>query len=288
MEDEIVTYLTLYIPIAIFIIGSIGNSFVIAILTRDKFRKITLFRYLIVATVFDYLNVFMAIVDFNTDFFQINNLTLNCKIFNYAAFFIYQCSPWIMVISSIDRLLAVKYPFNTQFRLKGKFQALVVYIVFQVLALLNIPFYIYTDIIVDETNTTTCGPTIDSQVLLIMPLCNMFIAVIIPYIIIGTTSCMLGFYLIRQKKRFEHIKSNFLKERKLVKTLIAIDSFFLICYLPYSINQLINYFSPNAFYDSINNVTDILTYIYSASNIFILLASNQMFRSYFISLFCCA
>ena len=99
---------------------------------------------------------------------------------------------------------------------------------------------------------------------------------------------MLGYHLIRQKKRFERIKSSFSKERKLVKTLISIDSFFLICYLPFSINQLIHDISPNDFLsDYFYYVTDILTYIYSASNIFIFLASNQKFRSYFISLFCC-
>ena len=191
MEDPILTYLILYIPIAIFIIGSIGNSIVIVILTRYKFRKIPLFRYLIVATVFDYLNVFMLIVDFKPDFFKINSFSLNCKIYNYAAYFIYECSPWIMVISSIYRLIAVKYPFKTQFRLKGKFQAFGVYTIFQVLALANIPFYIYSDIITDTSNATTCDATIDSHDILIIQLCNMLIAIIIPSTIIGTTTCTL-------------------------------------------------------------------------------------------------
>ena len=39
MEDTIMNYLTLYIPITLFIIDTIGNSIIVAILTRDKFRQ---------------------------------------------------------------------------------------------------------------------------------------------------------------------------------------------------------------------------------------------------------
>ena len=283
-----IIYLTLLTPIVIFVISGIGNSIVIAILTRVQFRKIPLFRYLIVAAVFDFLNTAMSIVDFNTDFFQINIFCFNCKIFNYTAFFIYQCSPWIMVICSIDRLLAVKYPFKTQFRLKGKFQALAVYTILQFLALASIPFYIYSEIVeIDKSNTTTCGVT-NYQDVFIVNIFNMLLSTIIPYIIIGTSTLVLGCHMMRHKKRFKHSKRGFSKERLLVKTLIAIDSFFLICYLPFSIYVLIHYISPSEFSnDFIYYVTNILTYIYSSSTIFILLASNHKFRNYFINLFCC-
>ena len=117
---------------------------------------------------------------------------------------------------------------------------------------------------------------------------NMFLSTILPYTIIVATTFALGYHMIKQKKRVNQNKINFSKEHMLVKTLIAIDSFFLICYLPYSIYDIIYYISP---FELINNyfyyVSDVLTYIYSSCNLFVLLASNHKFRNYFICLFFC-
>ena len=98
------------------VISAVVNSLVLIILMKPKLLKESLFRYFIVTTIVDSINMFL-IWPFNfQDAFQINSSQISCKLFNYLPRVFYQLSPWINVLISIDRLLAVKFAHKFKFR----------------------------------------------------------------------------------------------------------------------------------------------------------------------------
>ena len=102
--------------VAFSITGVIGNTFVILILSRPKFRKESLFRYLLIASIVDTIYSFCIWPFTYQDDFLTSKIEIMCKLSFYISRIIYQLSPWIIVISSIDRYVATKYPTKLLFR----------------------------------------------------------------------------------------------------------------------------------------------------------------------------
>ena len=145
-ELQLNEYLNLITPIVVTTIGLVGNSLVLIILSNVKFRKISFFRYLIVTTVVDLLNLILCWPDYHRDFFKVNSVGVICKLYEFFAYMLYQLSPWIMVLSSIDRLAAVKYPTRFQFRNSIKFQIASISFLLVSLSLVDYPFISMEDV----------------------------------------------------------------------------------------------------------------------------------------------
>ena len=188
-----------------------------------------------------------------------------------------------MVLSTLDRLIAVKFPTRFQFRNSIKFQIAAIGTLFLSLLLIDFPLLILEDVFL-QFNQSKCN-IVGTQNGVVMVTVNIFFSTFIPFIIIVTSTFMIAKQLIIQKKRFQQNKNNFSKELKLAKTLIAIDSFYLACYLPFNIGGLSYYLSSNSqfywtiFIDALN----ILNYVYPSCDFFVIFASNRVFRKHLLS-----
>jgi hypothetical protein len=211
------------------IIAIIGNSLVLIILSKPKLRKESLFRYFIVTTIIDTINI-LLIWPFNfTDAFQINSSEISCKLFNYLPRVFYQFSPWINVLSSIDRLLAVKYTYRFKFRNELKYQLLAISLIFVTILLVDFPNYYYPEISLNETSCIFSNWTI----WLFIDLYAALMAVILPFSIMIITSVVTVRQLIKIKLKIN--KTNFENEKQLIKVSFGINFLFLISNIAYVI-----------------------------------------------------
>ena len=262
----------------------VGNSLVLFILSKPEFLKVSMFRYLFAATIFDTINVLASWPSVFPDAFQINNNSLSCKLYLYFFFIPFQTSPWIISMSSVDRYLSIKYPKSLGFRNKFGFQMTAIIIIVVAIIMIDTPFLIYHDVVSNETG---CAPT-TYQVQFYLDILNDLVSTIIPFCFMISTTLLTAYLLINQKAKLKVNSKKLKKEMQLIKILFALDFYFLICNLPCCILTIvddvlgINYFNTLSFY-----ILNALSNVFFSCDFFIYFSFNKLFKRRFISLLKC-
>ena len=263
------------------VVSLIGNSLVLFIITRPRLLKVAMFRYYIAVTIIDTINVLATFLYVFPKYTGFNTNKFSCKLINFTTNVAYILSPWTTLLACSDRYLSVKYPSSLQFRNDFKYQLLAITIVFSVITLINTPFYIFS--ILDE-NQTFCKMASDFQVEFSMDLFNAFQATFIPFLLMILITVLTARELFISRKKFN--KQKFRNEIKFIKVLLAMNFFFLVTNLPYSILNVYYYtigisnFIDTFLYDAflfLNN-------IYYSCDFFVFFMSNRLFREYFFKL----
>jgi hypothetical protein len=314
-------YYNLITTILFTTISFIFNPIVFLILTKPDFRKQSLFRYQVVGTVTDSLNIIMIWANFYPNFFKINESETNCKFISYITQVLTQLSLWINVVSSIDRLLAVNF-INFKIRNELKFQALVLITLFFVILLLNFPILHFNQISAisyEFNNTDIIEFNISSSALsankvsvntqeidVILYSCNIdqnahayisyllaLMSTFIPFtLMIGTTG--LIFYQLKVNKR--KINQNISdRDKKFVKNLLGLNLFYFICYTPSVIYNILNFLYTPSYMNASEyififvyyNLISCLIYIYMLCNFFVFFLSNKLFKKRFLLMIGC-
>ena len=282
--DQINYYLNLVSAILFSAVGLIGNTLILFILARPEFRNVSMFRYSIVSAFNDMLVLTTMwlylpyVLDFNT-------YSINCKLIQYFGYLFYQFCPWIIVVSAIDRLLSVKYPTRFHFRTKIKFQATVLTSIFITLVFIDIPFYMYFDI-QGSGNETYCGTT-DSNAQFYNDILSSLISTIIPFVSMIFSTIVVGHHFLIKKKQFKKNRKRWQNEVQFLNILLAMNGFFLICNLPFCIQQLtfdgLEFNNQSYFYQYfVAYLTSNFGYAYNAFSFFLYFSCNKRFRNSFL------
>ena len=112
--------------ITISLVAIIGNSLIFYILAKPEFRSQSFFRYLFFGTIFNTINALLIWPINYPDFFLINEILISCNIQQYINDVSTTFSGWIIVLTSVDTFLSVKYP--TKFQLVKSFKAQIIII----------------------------------------------------------------------------------------------------------------------------------------------------------------
>ena len=267
------------------IIGVTGNSLVFYILTRPKFLKESIFRLFIISEIAATVLLISSMVYGVLTFLKLDVPPTFCKIFLFLTYIFYGFYPWVSVLNSLDRLLTLKYPKNFKFLKTFKTQVLTAISIFCMFMIFNIPRIVYGA----RTNRTLCAIN-DDQAGFYVNLINLVISDIIPFFIMICSTFLIFHYLITQKKKLQENVSNFRREKQFIKSVLAMDLWFLICYSPFCIMQLLRFtvqFDNSARFNLLNDITVILATIEVSCNFFVYLLCNRLFRCYFLSIIGC-
>ena len=254
-----------------------GNFVVIYVMTRPKFLKISLFRFLAVASFLSILKTTFWILNSFQDPLGINSSSFNCKIFYYFCYLPYQCITWIVVWTGIDRYLSVKYPKKFLVRNKTKFQAFTILIIVVFHLLNNVPILFLFDIVSNNCQMISYSFGI------VVVIENGFFGTALPGLSMIILSWMIYRLLIGSKNK---IGANKKKEIRLFKTLTSIYSLNLICNLPYYISYVtvcilqVN-FEATVFWPIMQYVSS----SYSSLDFFIYFMTNRLFREHCLKTF---
>ena len=276
--EKIKNNFNLISSIALTIIGIVGNLLVVYILTRKYFRKQSMFRYLVFATVVDTFNILSTWPIIYANFFQLNNLELNCKVFFYAVYVGFQFSPLLILVSTIDRYITVKGTIMFVFRKKLKYQILVILAIFLSLLAIDSPFFIYYKLGANETGCQPINVTTSTY----LDILDGLIAAVIPFVLMILFNSLIACKLINQKAKLHQNRRKIKKDTLHFKTTCAICLYFLFCNLPFCIftvtNDLlgIDYIGTFTFF-----ILNTLTYVYSSCNLFVYILANRIFRNHF-------
>ena len=256
------------------VIGILGNTIVLIILSRPEFLKESTFRYLIMSTLGSTVRVLFTWPLGFPDFFMVTKIGLVCKIVSYTSFIAGRWMPWINSLSAVDRYLAVRFPHKLKWRTQAKCQAIAVITVFALLLLLNLPFYFYVD---KPLNQTGCA--VDKENGIFISSWNMLITMVLPVTTMIIFTCLTTRRLIKRKMHFN--KKDFTMEKRYFKVLLWLNIYLIICYLPYTVLYVV-YFSLNfEFVGSFGySLVVLLVNAYAAFDFFVYLSSNKRFREY--------
>ena len=275
------------------VFGILGNSLEIYVFSTPKFREVSLFRYLLVAAI---VNIYNAINVWPTSYaalFEITSKRLNCILYLFLNNVFGEFGAWILVLSSFDRFLSIKYP-HFKLRNELRFQAFAMLIVLIVLIIINIPMVLEYQII-DSSNTSICHTNPSSEALFIN-IALLIIWVVIPFILMILSTSLIAYQLlVAMKRTLRKDKKQFKKTVKFVKLVLVLDLYFLICYLPSTILVFVTVFyllnDISFVIDNLNTLTYATDVCNFLNNIFfcfefaLFLIFNKLFRDHVLTMF---
>jgi len=259
-------------------IGIPGNFMIIYIYTRENFRKVPMFRYFIVSTLFETINLLLYWPLISS---SINSNSLFCKLSQYLSYLVSLNISWIGVLVSIDRYLSIKYPYKFKFRSEFIYQMIFIISILIISILINIPIAHYY-----SSYNNTCDIK-DEEISLKINIIDLLVSTVIPFIIMILSSALIGSYLIKNKMKFKDKTLD--KEKQLIKILFSMDIFFFICYSPYSVYAILEAKnniddSSKSYYEKLYLFVNFVLLIYCSFGFFMHLICNIQFRKYFFTM----
>ena len=261
--------------ITISAIALIGNSIIVYILAKPEFRKESFFRYLFIRTIVDTINAMLIWPSIYPDFFLIHNILIICQFNHYVNDVFNTLSSWIIVISSIDIYLTVKYPTKFHYRKKFKYQMIIFLILFITICSLYSTDFIYT--ITDPKNNCKA---VSFQISFYLNLYSMILFAVLPFIIMAITN-ILTYLQLRERKINRNQPK---KAKKLFKTSLGLNLFFFISNIPVFTVYVIGNISNTNFSDFFYNIFNLISFAYFSFDFFIYIIANRLFREYFYNI----
>ena len=256
------------------IIGLFGNPYVIYNFTRKQFLKVSIFRYLIASIIADTVNLLSNWPLVFPDVFLINELSLSCKIFNYFFNVPYQVSPWILGWDSIDLYLSIK-GIKSRYRKKFKYQLLAILFIVVFISIANVPLILNYGV-----DAVEGCMIINAELLIYLDIWNGLLSIIIPFIIMCFSAFFIWLELLKKREKLrEENKKNYETQVKFFKILCIMDIYLLVCYLPYSIDVIVNdILSINSFSTLSFYIVNCISNVFPACNVLIYFIFNKLFR----------
>ena len=203
------SYITTVTSILLTVIGFIGNSISIHILTRPVFIKVPMFRYFLFCEIKNLIYFVYMWTWYVPNRFEWMIPSMFCKLWEYIGYVMYTMLSWVSVLNSIDRLLSFKYSDKYDFRKKFKYQALAVATILLLSMITNVPFYLYFVV----TNSTICHIQ-DQEAVFYIYLVNSFISNIIPFIIMTVSTILILKHLVSKKRATHPNTTDFKREKQ--------------------------------------------------------------------------
>ncbi len=288
-------FLNYFLPLFIFLLGWLGNIFGLKVLSNKALKKIgpkLVYQYLFIA---DSIYLLYSITIILQLVYHLDVTILSiiiCKLLHYFGYQFSVLSPFLVVYISIDRYVSIEYSARRFFLRKSKTQHIFFWLVILILHLYYIPVVVFFEILSDTitfSNTTTFSLScyLDSNVsTILVSYMDLAIRVILPFTMMSVLTGLLIKSVFKSRNR---IVENFLaeqnktfyKEIRLSFTSILVNLLYIITQLPASIAYYYpQYFSKNAY-----NATIYIFFLNYASNFYILLSTNSLFREKFFKLF---
>jgi hypothetical protein len=98
-------------------------------------------------------------------------------------------------------------------------------------------------------------------------------------------------HFVTKKMRMRQDRINYNREREFVKSVLTMDLWFIVCYSPLCIMDLLQYIVSkdvmfNDYWNIFHDISVLLAMINTSLNFFVLLACNKLFKNEFSTIVC--
>ncbi|KAL1278487.1 hypothetical protein QQF64_025160, partial [Cirrhinus molitorella] len=221
----------------IFLLGTIGNSLVLAVLLRSgQVGYNTTNLFILNLSVADFFFIIFC-VPFQATIYSLEGWVFGsfmCKVVHFFINLTMYASSFTLAAVSVDRYLAIRYPLRSR-ELRTPCNAVVAMVVIWGLSLIFAgPYLSYYDLI-DFENSNVCVPGWEEHNRKVLDTCTFVFGYVIPVLIVSLSYTRTIKYLWTAVDPLDGMSESKRAKRKVTKMIIIVTVLFCICWLPYHV-----------------------------------------------------
>ncbi|XP_005144335.2 galanin receptor type 2 [Melopsittacus undulatus] len=282
------------IPLAyllIFLIGTVGNCLVLAVLLRSGRVKNTTNLFILNLGVAD-LCFILCCVPFQATIYTLDGWVFGpfmCKAVHFFIFLTMYSSSFTLTTVSLDRYLAIRYPLHSRELRTPRNTLTAICFIWGLSFILSGPYLSYYKEF-QLANLTVCHPIWEISQRKVMDICTFIFSYIIPVLILSLTYGRTIHYLWRSVDPLQDMSEAKKAKRKVTRIIIIVAVLFCLCWLPHHLLILCVWFG----YFPLNHTTYVLrilshlvSYTNSCVNPIVYALVSKYFRKGFKEILIC-
>ncbi|XP_010201816.1 galanin receptor type 2 [Colius striatus] len=288
-QPEVVIIPLLYF--VIFLVGTVGNCLVLAVLLRNGQVKNTTNLFILNLGVAD-LCFILFCVPFQATIYTLEGWVFGpfmCKAVHFFIYFTMYASSFTLATVSLDRYLAIRYPLHSR-ELRTPRNALVaICFIWGLSFIFSGPYLSYYQEF-QFANLTVCHPIWDISRRKVMDICTFVFSYIIPVLILSLTYTRTIRYLWSSVDPLQDMSESKKAKRKVTRMVIIVAILFCLCWLPHHLVILyvwFGYFPLNHATYVLRVLSHLISYANSCLNPIVYALVSKHFRKGFKKIFIC-
>ncbi|XP_053231949.1 galanin receptor type 2 [Podarcis raffonei] len=285
---------SILIPLAyslIFLVGTVGNSLVLAVLLRNRQVNNTTNLFILNLGVAD-LCFIVFCVPFQATIYTLDDWIfgpLMCKAVHFFIYLTMYASSFTLTTVSLDRYLAIRYPLHSRELRTPRNALTAICLIWGLSFIFSGPYISYYQEF-QVANVTVCHPIWKVSQRKVMDLCTFAFSYVIPVLILSLTYVRTIRYLWTSVDPIKDMSDSKKGKRKVTRMIIIVAVLFCLCWLPHHLVILCFWFG----YFPLNNATYVLrilshliSYANSCVNPIVYALVSKHFRKGFKKIFSC-
>ena len=292
MNPLVYDFVTVTLPIVVFFVGVLGNIMIIAVLVRDKFKKVSSRKILCALVLNDLLST-LTILVYHGSAFNFNFIYENKFVCQFLVFLNYEfgvVSGWTMCLVNIERLISIKYS-NVKIFVDNWSFSLILLVVYgwnfgiyfartlQVTLFDGFTGRILTNFTDLNGNDSIICDVYDPNADFIYSMIDLVNSTLVPFLLMIVSSILIikSIYDIRKRLLINHtIKDmrRFKRDLQFSITILVLDLFYFAFNLPYCLYSFLG----DPLNDFMFTVMDMIFYTQYIFNILAYVILNSEFQ----------
>uniref|UniRef100_A0A8C8SBI3 G-protein coupled receptors family 1 profile domain-containing protein n=1 Tax=Pelusios castaneus TaxID=367368 RepID=A0A8C8SBI3_9SAUR len=276
----------------IFLLGTVGNGLVLAVLLRNGQVKYTTTNLFILNLAMADLCFIICCVPFQATIYTLDGWLFGpfaCKAVHFLIYLTMYASSFTLAAVSVDRYLAIRYPLKSR-DLRTSQNAVVAIIVIWTLSLLFAGPYLSYYQIVHYHGVPICVPVWEDQHRKIMDIFTFVVGYLLPVLVLSLAYARTIKFLWTSVDPIERISESRKAKRRVTKMIVAVAILFCLCWLPHHLVILcfwFGHFPFNRTTYACRLASHCLSYANSCLNPIVYALISKHFRKKFKQVFTC-
>ncbi|XP_071764028.1 galanin receptor 2a [Centroberyx gerrardi] len=277
----------------IFLVGTVGNSLVLAVLFRNGQMNTKTTNLFILNLAIADLCFIVFCVPFQATIYTMDEWVFGpvvCKVVHFIIFLTMYASIFTLAAVSLDRYLAICYPLHSREKRTPKNALTSICLVWGLALVFSGPYLSYYRQM-DLGGTAVCIPAWESKPRIVMDVCTFVFGYLIPVLVLSLTYARTIRYLWTAVDPVKDMSESRRAKRKVTKMIITVAALFCLCWLPHHLVILCMWFG----HFPLNHATYVLrilshlvAYTNSCLNPIVYALVSKHFRKGFRKVFGCA
>ncbi|KAG7460224.1 hypothetical protein MATL_G00219030 [Megalops atlanticus] len=276
----------------IFLVGTVGNSLVLAVLLRNgQMHTKTTNLFILNLGVAD-LSFIVFCVPFQATIYTMDEWVFGpflCKAVHFFIYLTMYASIFTLTAVSLDRYLAIRHPLRAR-ELRTPRNALVsIFLVWCLSLVFSGPYLSYYQQVA-LNGSAICIPVWDFRERRAMDVCTFVFGYLVPVLILGLTYARTIRHLLTATDPLEEVSESRQAKRKVTKMIVIVVALFCLCWLPHHLVILcmwFGHFPLNQATYALRILSHLVAYANSCLNPFVYALVSKHFRKGFRKAFGC-
>ncbi|XP_008108906.1 galanin receptor type 3 [Anolis carolinensis] len=276
----------------IFLVGTVGNGLVLAVLLRNGQVKYNTTNLFILNLAVADLCFILFCVPFQATIYTLDGWlfgAFGCKAVHFFIYLTMYASSFTLAAVSVDRYLAIRYPLKSRDLRTSRNAALAIFMIWTLSLLFAGPYLSYFQI-VQYQKVPICVPIWEDQRRKILDILTFVFGYVLPVVVVSLAYARTIKFLWTAVDPIERISESRKAKRRVTKMIIAVAVLFCLCWLPHHLVILcfwFGYFPFNRATYACRLASHCLSYANSCLNPIVYALISKHFRKRFKQVFTC-